>query len=92
AILLVVSLLVLLFGTFSAIVLQHHERSLRESVLAGVDGMARANALTVSGFIADSMRSAETIAANLPISAFQKGDFAAVNHYPHGEGKTWRDQ
>ncbi|MEI7432067.1 MAG: cache domain-containing protein, partial [Betaproteobacteria bacterium] len=80
-ILLVVSLLVLLFGTFSAIVLHHHERSLRESVLAGVDGMARANALTVSSFIADSMRSAEAITANLPIKAFQKGDFGAVNQY-----------
>jgi diguanylate cyclase (GGDEF)-like protein len=78
---LIIPLVVFLCGISSSIMLYFHEISLRESVLAGVDGMARASALNISAFIQDSRQNAEIIAANLPLEALQAGRISEVEAY-----------
>ena len=80
-IILVSSLVILLCGVSSGIMLYFHEKSLRESVHAGVDGIARASALHISAFIQDSRQNAELIAANLPLKALQAGRMTEVEAY-----------
>ncbi len=80
-IILIIPLVVFLCGVSSGIMLYFHEISLRESVLAGVDGMARASVLNISAFIQDSRQNAEVIAANLPLKALEAGRMAEVAAY-----------
>lgn len=80
-IVLIISLVVFLFGVSSGIMLYFHEISLRESVHAGLDGMARTSALNISAFIQESRQNAELIAANLPLNALQAGRMAEVAAY-----------
>ena len=78
---LLISLVVFLCGISSGILLYFHEISLRESVLAGVDGVASASSRNISSFIQDSRQSAEVIAVNLPLKALQAGRMAEVDAY-----------
>jgi diguanylate cyclase (GGDEF)-like protein/PAS domain S-box-containing protein len=80
-IILIILLIVPLFGISSSIMLYFHEISLRESVLSGADGIARASALTISAFIQDSRQNAEVIAANLPLESLQAGRMAEIEAY-----------
>jgi len=80
-IILITALIVLLFGVSSAIMLYFHQISLRDSVHAGVDGIARASALNIASFVQDSKRDAEVIAANLPLKALQSGRTHEVENY-----------
>ena len=80
-IILIGSLVVLLCGVSSGIMLYFHEISLREAVHAGVDGIARASALNISAFIQDSQKNAEIIAANLPLEALQSGRMTEIETY-----------
>jgi len=70
---LVVSLAAALIVIIAGASLRYQERALRENILSGIDAVAGAASLTISGFIRDGKQNAALIATALPRQALIDG-------------------
>jgi PAS domain S-box-containing protein len=75
---LIAVIIVFALGITGVFHLSFFERSLRKSVLNGLETVSRAASQLISRFLADTLKEAETIAASLPKDALEKKDVLAL--------------